>query len=101
MELPRTKAGHYKVIDVTDFAPGKPIPKSWDCSNGPWFFIPSDWEAPHWGGSALAQLTGFPVPYSPSFPTAEEALAAAQWWEDDKERREANWAEDAVFFRKR
>lgn len=92
-----TKRGFYRVFDVSDpsFLPGQLIPGDFvpmPTNGGTWFFMPSDWEGPDWGGSYFASLRKFPMAYSLGFGTADAALEAAQEWENDKERREASWA---------
>ncbi len=80
-----TRSGKFQIFDITDFCPGRLIPPDFFACGieGPWYFMPSGWQAPNWGGSALATLRKFPIAYSPGFKTAEEALAAAEEWEGD------------------
>lgn len=84
----KTASGQYIIFDITEFLPGKPIPNDFfQESNGPWYFMPSHWEAPDWGGITIASYRGFPFCYSPGFATAEEALQAAEEWEVTKEKQ--------------
>jgi hypothetical protein len=81
----RTKSGNHLVVDVTEFLPGHPIPVEFSQEaelHGCWFFMPPEWADPAEGfGSAIGNLRGYPLIYSPGFPTCEEALEAAEGWE--------------------
>ena len=79
-----TKSGRHTIFDITEFLPGRPIPKDFlDAStDGPFFFQPSWWsEENDWGGLNAAFFRKFPFCYSPGFATPEDALAAAEDWE--------------------
>lgn len=92
-----TSKGKYVVFDITSFLPGKPIPEDYfqiKDPSGPWYFRPADWNAPEWGGVMSAYLKGFPMAYSPGFPTAEEAMKEAQRWEDEEPDRNRRHARD-------
>lgn len=88
----KTKSGKHTIFDITGFLPGKPIPPDYfHICDGPWYFRPSDWEAPTWGTN-IGELQGFPMCYSPGFATEEEALKAAEAWETERrtgEKQEA------------
>lgn len=58
---------------------GSKIPKDFldgDNVHGPWFFMPTKG-----CGTALGQMRGYPMIYSPGFASSEEALKAAEDWE--------------------
>lgn len=81
----KTPSGKYRIIDITEFLPGRKIPAEW-CDeankNGSFFFLPSNWtEETQWGGINLTRFTKFPMMYSPGFPSPETALEAAIVWE--------------------
>lgn len=97
----KTKSGGHVVFDITSFLPGRLIPEDYfpprGICNGPWYFMPSDWEAPDWGGVWVAHHRQFPMCYSPGFETEEEALSAAEEWEKTKAERDAQASAFAQF----
>lgn len=87
----KTPKGTYRVIDLTEFLPGRKIPEDW-CEeankNGPFFFLPTWWSEENlWGGINLTRFTKFPMCYSTGFSTPEAALEAATVWEQGEEER--------------
>ena len=82
----QTKSGLLRTFEITSLVPGKPIPRDFcEAANegGPWFFQPTWWnDKNYWGGLFLSQFTGHPICYSPGFHTEEDALEAAEAWEE-------------------
>lgn len=87
-----TPSGLFRIFDVTEFLPGQPIPSEFlvpGYCDGPWYFMPTAWIAPHWGNaSRIAINRNFPMCYSPGYATKEAALAAAIEWEPEFVRKE-------------
>jgi hypothetical protein len=92
-EMNTTKSGLLRTLEITSFLPGRRIPDAY-CKaaneGGPWFFIPTWWsDDNYWGGFATIYLSQvkFPFPYSPGFQDEEAALAQAEQWEEDLQKR--------------
>lgn len=92
-----TKSGAYQIFDITNFLPGRPIPKEF-CEEaekgGFWFFMPSEWTEVDGWRSTIGYLRNFPMIYSTGFPTEKAALEAAEKWEAgaaERARFEAGW----------
>lgn len=84
-----TKRKVFRIFDITEFLPGRPIPAEFEeesQSGGTFFFQPAWWCEEEGWGSFLGQRRGFPMIYSPAYPTAEAALEAANEWESTKDR---------------
>lgn len=87
----KTKSEEHIIFDITDpsFCSGKMIPSDFDTSTGEWFFQPTAWEPPAWGFNFIyLGKRGFPMAYSPGYPTLEAALAAAETWEIERKKQD-------------
>jgi hypothetical protein len=75
-----TPSGKHRIIDITSFLPGRPIPSDYLVEAGDskiYFFIPSDWnEDNHWG-SRIGRWRKFPMLYSTGFEYATDAMSEA------------------------
>lgn len=86
----KTKTGALVVFHVNScpFARvGSPISGDYireGCAENPWFFIPADGNP-----TALGNMRGYPMIYSPGYKTEAEALEAAEAWELRKPEADA------------
>jgi hypothetical protein len=97
MMLKLTPSKKYRIIDITEFQPEIRIPSDYlreAEEHGPWFFIPAHWNEDEGWGSWIGLRQNYPILYSTSFQTSEEAMEAAIEWEageEEREARKANW----------